>query len=174
MSDGSMSLFAMHEIEIAFARWEKVRPPELAGDPIWSLPADRLSRFLAITFRRDFERVRRYSYSDADQLRRALNSIGRNISEGYGRLHGRERARFYEMALGSAREARESYAQFADVLPPGIAVGKALLLSRVVRILTVAIPEEREGSSEKRLRDAMDRRAESKTRENETKRQEKE
>ena len=152
----------MHEIERAFARWEKDRPPEVAGDPIWSLPAYRLSRFLAITFRRDFECVRRHSYNDADQLRRAVNSIGRNISEGYGRLHGTERARFYEMALGSAREARESYAQFGDVLPRGVAVGKALLLSRIVRILTVAIPEEREGSSEKRLRDAMERRAQSK------------
>ena len=156
----------MHEIEIAYARWERVRPPELAGDPIWSLPAYRLSRFLAITFRQDFERVRRYSYSEADQLRRALNSIGRNISEGYGRVHGRERARFYEMALGSAREARESYAQLAAVLPHGVAVGKSLLLSRIVRFLTVAIPEEREGSSEKRLRDAMERRAESKKRSN--------
>ena len=148
-------------MELAFARWEKDRPPELVGDPIWSLPAYRLSRFLAITFHRDVERVRRHSYNDADHLRRAVNSNGRNISEGYGRLHGRDRARFCEMAPGSAREARESYAQFGEELPRGLAVGKALLLSRIVRILTVAIPEEREGSSEKRLRDAMERRAQS-------------
>ena len=31
----------------------------LTGDPIWCLPAYRLSRFLSVTFRRDFERVRR-------------------------------------------------------------------------------------------------------------------
>lgn len=149
----------MHPIVEAFAQWEKHRPPELAGDPIWFLPAYRLSRYLAITLRKDFETARRYSYSDADQLRRAVNSIGRNIAEGYGRLHGRERARFYEIALGSAREARESYAQLDAVLPRGLAVGKSLLLSRVIRILTTAIPEEREGSSERRMRDAMARRA---------------
>jgi four helix bundle protein len=149
----------MHPVVDAFAQWEKHRPPELAGDPIWFLPAYRLSRFLAITFRKDFETARRYSYSDADQLRRALNSIGRNISEGYGRLHGRERARFFEMALGSAREARECYAQLDAALPQGLAVGKSLLLNRVIKILTTAIPEEREGSSERRMRDAMARRA---------------
>jgi len=52
----------------------------------------------------------------AEQLERSIDSIGINISEGYGRLHGRERARFYEFALGSAREAREWYARVATVL----------------------------------------------------------
>ena len=50
------------------------------------------------------------------------------------------------------------YARFADLLPGDHAIGKCNLLSRVIRILTVAIPQEREGSSEKRLTDAMERR----------------
>ena len=62
------------------------------------------------------------------------------------------------MALGFAREARDWYARYADVLPGDLAIGKCNLLSRVIRILTVAIPQERDGSSEMRLRDATERR----------------
>jgi four helix bundle protein len=157
LKGGSRSWF-MTSAEIAFAQWEKERPAELEGDPIWSLPAYRLSRFLGLEVRADFNRIRKHSYRDADQLQRSVNSVGMNIAEGYGRLHGRERARFYEIALGSAREARDWYARFADLLPREQAIGKCKLLSRVIRILTVAIPQEREGSSEKRLKDAAKRR----------------
>lgn len=89
----------------------------------------------------------------ADQLERAVDSIGINIAEGYGRLHGRERARFYEYALGSAREAREWYARSAALLGDGVALGRARLLTRAAKILTVAIPQERAGSSEQRMRE---------------------
>jgi four helix bundle protein len=144
----------MDSVELDFARWESAPPPELFGDTIWRLPAYRLSRYLALVVRTDANTIRLRSPSLAEQLERAVDSIGINISEGYGRLHGRERARFYEFALGSAREAREWYARADSYLESGVATGRAQLLTRAIKILTVAIPQERVGSSERRIRDA--------------------
>ena len=45
----------------------------------------------------------------ADQLYRSLGSIGANLAEGYSRGTGKDRAHFYEYALGSARESRDWY-----------------------------------------------------------------
>jgi four helix bundle protein len=141
----------------AFARWETTTPPDMVGDSLWRLPAYRLSRFLAVLVDDDCKAIRKRSPYRAGQLERAVDSIGVNIIEGYGRLHGRERARFYEFALGSAREARDWYVRTEPWLKPGVANGRIKLLTRVIKILTVAIPEERAGSSERRIRDAASR-----------------
>src|SRR5688500_20108289 len=95
-----------------FEQWEKTPPTELFGDAIWRLPAYRLSRYLAVVVRNDIPRIHRRYPRKAEQLGSAVDSIGINITEGYGRLHGRERARFHEFALGSAREARDWYEDF--------------------------------------------------------------
>lgn len=146
----------MDNIERDFARWETTTPLELVGDPMWRLPAYRLSRYLALRVLDDVKAVRRENANVAAQLERAVNSIGINITEGYGRLHGRERARFYEFALGSAREARDWYMRCEPYLND-IARGRAMLLARVIKILTVAIPEERAGAPERRMREARKR-----------------
>ena len=148
----------MNDVELDFARWEATPPPDVLGDTIWRLPAYRLSRYLGHVVRQDVQIIRSRSPHVADQLERSVDSIGTNISEGYGRLHGRERARFYEFALGSAREAREWYARAESYLQNGVAAGRGMLLTRIVKILTVAIPQERAGSSERRIRDAIERR----------------
>jgi four helix bundle protein len=85
------------------------------------------------------------------QLAASVDSIGANIAEGYGRLSGRERARFYEFALASAREAREWYRRVTPPLSDIEASQRRALLSRIIKILTVAIPQERAGSSESRI-----------------------
>jgi len=141
----------------AFARWEKTTPPDMVGDSLWRLPAYRISRFLALLVDNDCRMIRKRSPYRAGQLERAVDSIGVNIIEGYGRLHGRERARFYEFALGSAREARDWYVRTETWFKPGVAMGRIKLLTRVIKILTHAIPEERAGSSERRIRDAISR-----------------
>ena len=151
-------IWSMDPVESDFARWEASPPAEVIGDSIWRLPAYRLSRYLAAVVDHDVPSIREHSPSRAEQLERAIDSIGINIAEGYSRLHGRERARFYEYALGSAREAREWYARVGAYLPPGIALSRCRLLSRAIKILTVAVPQERAGSSERRIRDAADRR----------------
>lgn len=43
-------------------------------------------------------------YGLTSQIRRAANSIGANIAEGYGRKHQKDKLNFYFYARGSANE----------------------------------------------------------------------
>jgi four helix bundle protein len=139
--------------EKRFALWESSPPPELRGDPMWRLPAYRIASFLAVVCREDAVALRRGRCTDwqIEQLKQSVDSIGANISEGYGRLHGRDRARCYTLALGSAREARDWYRKSAAPLGEDTAQGRTHLLTRAVKILTAAIPRERAGESEQRI-----------------------
>jgi four helix bundle protein len=121
---------------------------------MWRLPAFRIALFLAGIARRDVKLLLRTGAPryTIDQLERSASSIKANISEGYSKFSGKERARYYETALCSAREAREWYRDVGSWLDRGAAEERGMLLTRVIKILTVAIPEEREGASETRIR----------------------
>ena len=79
----------------------------------------------------------------SDQLNRALGSISANIAEGYSRSSVKDQARFYEYALGSARESRDWYYKARHVLGEAITGDRLELLTRVIRLLLVIIPHQR-------------------------------
>ena len=79
----------------------------------------------------------------SDQLYRAIGSIGANLAEGYSRGTGKDRARFYEYALGSAREGRDWYFKSRFVLGESIANHRMELLSQIVRLLLTMVPDQR-------------------------------
>jgi four helix bundle protein len=61
------------------------------------------------------DRFRSPGYGDAkDQLRRSSMSVELNVSEAAGR-QGKDRRRFREIALGSARETRAGLAVLSDL-----------------------------------------------------------
>ena len=93
------------------------------------------------------------------QLLSAVDSISANITEGYGRMHGRDRARFYEMALGSSREARDRYRGCTSVIGEAAVDERNELLTRAIKLLSTAIPAERAGASEERMRRAREKRS---------------
>ena len=112
----------MSQLADRFTEWGREPPADLFGDPMWRLPAFRISLFLAGVVRGarpasagvrrgDVKRLLRTGAPrrSIDQLERCVPSIKEDISEGYSKFSGKERARFYEMALCSAREAREWY-----------------------------------------------------------------
>jgi four helix bundle protein len=117
----------------------------IRGDPIWKLPAYRMALFLQVVAREDVTRFERHRHTRlfANQLWRAVASIGANIAEGYGRMSGRERARFYEYALGSSREARTWYFSGETVLGSPLTADRVECLGRITRILLAVIPRER-------------------------------
>ena len=94
-----------------YKEWEGTVPGEITGDPLWRVQAYRLALFAADIGWEDLSRLRkdRQARPLCDQLCRSLGSISANIAEGYSRGTGRDRARFYEYALGSARESRDWY-----------------------------------------------------------------
>ena len=79
----------------------------------------------------------------ADQLNRALGSISANIAEGYSRSSMKDQARFYEYALGSARESRDWYYKARYVLDETTVGNRLELLTRVIRLLLVIFPHQR-------------------------------
>jgi four helix bundle protein len=79
----------------------------------------------------------------ADQLTRALGSIAANIAEGYSRGTGKDRAHFYEYALGSARESRTWHFLARHALGEEVIPHRLRLLGQITRLLLTMIPEQR-------------------------------
>lgn len=79
----------------------------------------------------------------SSQLYRSLGSISANLSEGYSRGTGRDRARFYEYALGSARESRDWYYKGRHILAEKVVQHRLGLLTEIIRLLLKTVPEQR-------------------------------
>ena len=124
----------------------KDRADELdAGDPLRRMAAYRLALELVSVAWTDAERVRSHPTTAfiASQLYRAASSIGANIAEGYSRSSGKDRVRLFEYALGSARECRFWYHSARFVLDAREYEQRSFILTRICKILLVAIPRER-------------------------------
>jgi four helix bundle protein len=130
---------------MTFKEWLETVPRELTDDPLWRMEVYRLSVFTADLAWPDATKLiqDKRTISLADQLYRAVGSVSGNIAEGYGRQSGKDQARYYEYALGSAREARNWYYQSRYVLTDRIALHRMQLLTQIIRLLLTIIPSER-------------------------------
>ncbi len=131
-----------------YEEWEQTVPLEIRDDSLWQVKAYRLATFLADLGWPDVTKLMsdRRTIGLADQLYRSLGSIGADIAEGYSRGTGRDRARFYEYALGSARESRDWYYKGRHILGETITLHRLVLLAEVIRLLLTMVPQQR-GSS---------------------------
>ena len=120
-------------------------PQEMCDDPIWRLPAYRYALYLADLVQQDVAKIRANprTRSLTDQLVSAVASISANIAEGYSRTSPAERARFFEYADSSAREARDWLFKVRHALDREVIVARIGLVTRIMRILVVAIKGER-------------------------------
>jgi four helix bundle protein len=128
-----------------YEQWLGSVPVEITGDPLWKVEAYRLALFVAELGWHDVTKLIRdkRTMELADQLYRALGSIGANISEGYARGGGRDRAHFHEYALGSARESRGWHYQGRHVLGQAVAEHRIRLLTQIIRLLLTMVPDQR-------------------------------
>jgi len=96
-----------------FEEWVGKVPEAFKNDPLWSVSVYRFAMYLPYVAGRDVGKLAQDARTQkiASQLYRAVESVGANIAEGYSRQSLRDRARFYEYALGSARESRHWYYQ---------------------------------------------------------------
>ena len=79
----------------------------------------------------------------ADQLHRSLGSISANLTEGYSRSKGLDRARFFEISLGSARESRDWYYKSRHVLSTEVIKHRMSLITQIVSMLVPMIQHQR-------------------------------
>ncbi|MBI5397418.1 MAG: four helix bundle protein [Verrucomicrobia bacterium] len=128
-----------------FNDWLKSVPPSITADSLWKMQAYRVALFFGDIAWRDVTKLHgdRRTISLSDQLYRALGSIGANLAEGYSRGTGKDRARFYEYALGSTRESRDWYFKGRFVLGEKVASHRLELLSQIIRLLLRMVPEQR-------------------------------
>ena len=118
------------------AAWEPTVSPAETGDPLWKLHAYRLSRYQLHCCLTDIQQAQPPLNRDgADQLRRAVASIGVNLAEGYSRRTPGDRARFYSYALGSLRESAVWYLSLARVLPTACLSHRLGLIAQERRLL---------------------------------------
>ncbi|MBB4061250.1 four helix bundle protein [Salinibacter ruber] len=132
---------------MTFESWREGVPSEIRDDPLWGMRVYRLSLFASDVSWRDAGTLRdeERTQSLADQLYRAVGSIGSNVAEGYSRGTGQDRARFYEYALGSARESRDWYFKGRFVLGEDAAQHRLSFMTEIIRLLLTIIPQQRGG-----------------------------
>jgi four helix bundle protein len=132
-------------VAMKYQEWLADVPAEITNDPIWKTEVYRLGLFLGDLAWYDALKlaVKPPTRSLSDQLYRASGSISANTCEGYSRASGKDQARFYEYALGSARETRDWYFKARHVLGPEITSHRLKLSAQIIRNLLRMIPKYR-------------------------------
>jgi len=145
-----------------FAEWEKDVPSVIKEDSLWTVEAYRLSLFLADISWHDAKKLSKdnCTRSLSDQLYRSVGSVSANLEEGYSKQSSKDRARFYEYSLGSARESRGWFYRGRHVLGESVANHRMDLATQIIRLLIKMVPDQRgykirEDSPEYSLKDPL-------------------
>lgn len=128
-----------------YSEWEKSIPSVIREDSLWTVEAYRLSLFLADVSWHDATKLSKDSRtrSLSDQLYRSVGSMSANIEEGYSKQSSKDRARFYEYALGSARESRGWYYKARHILGDSVGGHRLEIITQIIRLLIKMVPDQR-------------------------------
>jgi four helix bundle protein len=128
-----------------YEEWLETVPVEITGDSLWKMKAYRLALFAADLGWHDVTKLvqDRRTLGLADQLYRSLGSVSANLSEGYSRSSPKDRARFYEYSLGSARGTRGWYYKCRHILGQDVVKHRLALLTEIIRLLLTMVPDQR-------------------------------
>lgn len=131
-----------------YVEWQETVFPEIRNDPIWKLEVYRLALFAGDIGWQDVLKLSKdkIMFSVADQLHRSLNSISANLTEGYSRSKGLDRARFIEISLGSARESRDWYYKSKQALPAEVMKHRMGLTTQIIGMLTPMVSHQRKNA----------------------------
>jgi four helix bundle protein len=126
-------------------QWERRLPDSVTGDSIWKVSAYKHALYARKCAWPDSVKVARHRLGVpiARQLYRAVASIAANIADGWSRTTGLDRARFFEYALSSAREAIVWYLAATPILRPMLTRQRMSHLAELRRLLLVMIQTER-------------------------------
>ena len=129
-----------------YEEWQVGVPEEIKSDSLWKLDVYRLGLFVSDIAWQDALALSKTLLTRelASQLYRAVCSISANIGEGYSRSTGKDRARFLEYSLGSAREARDWYYKSRHTLKEEVVQHRINFLTQIIKMLSVLIPHQRQ------------------------------
>ena len=129
-----------------FQSWIQSLPSSITNDAIWKSAIYQQSLFLGELAWHDVCKLAQdgRTKSLSDQLYRSAGSVSANVCEGYSRASTKDQARFYEYALGSARESRDWYYKSRHVLGEQVAFHRMSLLVEIIRQLLVMVPKYRQ------------------------------
>lgn len=130
---------------MTYEEWVATVPSAFTNDTLWKMSAYRFALFVGEIGWFDVTKIQGDPrlYKVSNQLYGSLGSISANVSEGYSRGSNKERAHFYEYALGSARESRDWYYKSRHVLGEKVVEHRINLLTQVIRLLLTMIPQQR-------------------------------
>lgn len=124
--------------------WEESVPQEFRADVLWKMSVYRYALFASDLGWSDVTKMKdKRTVEVADQLYRSLGSVSANIAERYSRGTGKDRARFYEYSLGSARESRDWYFKGRHILGSEVFQHRIKFLTEIIRLLLTMIPQQR-------------------------------
>ena len=132
-------------VHVTREEWELNVPEQIRQDPLWKMEAYRIGLFLSDLVWADAGKLLKEprTFSIADQTCRACGKISACIAEGYSRGTGKDRARFYEYALGSTRESRDWYYKARYVLKDKVTQHRNDLTTQLTRLMIRMIANER-------------------------------
>lgn len=125
--------------------WITKIPEEITDDVLWKMNVYRYALFLADVAWDDVNKLSKNKLliSSCDQLYRSAGSVSANISEGYSRRSNLDQARFYEYALGSARECRGWYFKVRHKMNKQILDSRLELITEIIKMLLYIVPNQR-------------------------------
>lgn len=128
-----------------YSEWLNKVPQTLKDDAVWTVSAYRYALFLSDLCWHDVTKLIRDKRTTglSSQMYDAVGSVGANLTEGYSRGSGRDRARFYEYSLGSARESRDWYFKARHLLSEKVATHRMEFLAEIIRLTLTMIPDQR-------------------------------
>ncbi len=128
-----------------YAEWELTVSDSIKADSLWKMKAYRLATLLGDLAWHDVTRLAQdhRTLGLSDQLYRAIGSIGANLAEGYSMGTGKNRARYYEYSLGSARESRDWYNKGRHILQEVVTEHRMQVLAEIIRLLLTTVPDQR-------------------------------
>jgi four helix bundle protein len=132
-----------------YSEWIQSVPASMQDDSLWKMAAYRYAMFLSDIAWTDATKLKTdvRTIKLSGQLYGAIGSIGANLAEGYSRGTGKDRARFYEYALGSGRESRTWYFDARHLLSEQVFTHRADFIGQIIKLILTMIPEQRHRGS---------------------------
>ena len=127
--------------------WVATAPKALRESPLWKVRVYQIGTWVARLAAQDAARLEthpRFAKTVA-QLVKAAGSVSATVAEGYSRQSRRDRIKYYEYALGSAREVTTWYSNAGDALPAETVDHRLTLVARACQLLLKMIQNERKG-----------------------------